>query len=189
VSLANGKGAVYKGSMAFVYVALGVLGSWLVSQFLNQFFKKWFELRFWPRLADRWAERSRATTLKRIHKLEARLKEIESLPLLTEVEDALIRGFFALFALIAIVILFVILVDANFARYSQLPHGKVSVKEFRNWSANGLSALLLVVIWAFCQGIALHFASFRERRSKKYRKMIADSIEGLNARLRKPSSE
>jgi len=52
--------------MPLVYAAFGVLGTWI----LNLFFRKWFDLVLWPRLADWWASLSQRRLREKILSLQ-----------------------------------------------------------------------------------------------------------------------
>ena len=130
------------------------------------------------RLLLNWiAKRSRAKTEKRIRKLQTALSAIESLPVLTEFEDIVLRGFISIFLFLEHLSLLAFLSIAIFWAEPLIPTAAIF---FRDLPID--LVVLLGALTAF--GMVSFFHRFRVDRSSKYRETIRKNIDELEARMK-----
>jgi hypothetical protein len=158
------------------YIALTVS---LFLFLLAPFFRKWVDLVVWPKIADWWATRSRSKTQERIDKLHGVLCRIESLPLLTEFEEMVMRAF------AGVTVLLMELPTLGFLAYLMVfsgyrPFVKGSVIDLGSII---LLALLLLLFDLMAIGVARALDKFRRERSSEYRQFLKVNIEELKGRL------
>jgi hypothetical protein len=158
--------------LALIYAVFGVLGTWL----LNLFFRKWFDLVLWPRLADWWASRSRSKTEQRIRKLEGALSRIESLPILSDYEDMVLRGLFG------VLILLTILPPLGQVAYLMAFAGPMSLLGPQTF-AEFVFGLWTFLFIAMGIGMGQTIVKFRQERSSAYRATLRENIDKLKAGL------
>jgi|ERR1035437_254354 hypothetical protein len=135
--------------------------------------------KLWPKLQDWWAGRSRASLQKRIQKLETALGRIDSLPVLTEFEDMVMRGLFGV--LVLLTILPPLALFAFLAAFTGLNSGLA----LQTYSEIVFTLLTFVFVFMGV-GIAQTLITFRQERSLAYRKTVRKHIDELQARLPVP---
>jgi hypothetical protein len=150
----------------------------LILFLLAPFFRKWVDLVVWPGIADWWATRSRSKTQERIDKLQGVLSQIESMPLLTEFEDAVIRGLGGLTMLLMALPTLGLLACLTVLRGGPF----VNLSLVDAWPVLMLT-LLLFVFALMAIGTQKALDKFRRERSLGYRQLVKVNIEELKARL------
>jgi heme A synthase len=131
-----------------------------------------------PALKNWWAERSIASTRKRIDKLEKQLAEYMKDPALTEGEDYILRATEALSMLLALCVTMLAVLLMSLAWFAP-----VTVS---NHDKEPLVALALVgAVCAFLIGIVVfgRFSRFRRKRSPIDRNYLNKYIEELKKKL------
>ena len=146
-----------------------VLGVWVVSSKPRSALTRW--------TLNWWATRSRSNTEKRIQKLQTALAKTESLTILTEFEDTVLRGLSGIILFLCVIALLALLGFATLSTNlsAATPTG------FLHQSFLFLFALLVGLIGI---GIAKYLDNFRLPRSLAYRETVQKNIEELQARLR-----
>jgi hypothetical protein len=138
-----------------------------------------------PAIKNWWAERSAASTRKRIEKLEKELRECETYPLLGELEDAALKAIEAIGLLAAICLYFLAAILVANPPMIRTTGSALIIGPPTTISRTMINSLATFGI-ATSFGFAILFRKFgrmREKRSPASRNALHESIDKLKAKL------